>query len=461
MADVGYVLGELLPRIVGLALVALSLFMVYRVRREFFIVVRGWIVITFVIVVALFWIYEVMMSLGTTTDWSNHPLVGIAFVVVASWLLLFVVSVTTLYRRNTEVDAFRTWLKGHPINMVTAWGAFGLAVLAISIAIGPRSTEDLRDESWLLALVFIYLSLSILVSIVVPLSRRARGELRRLPKEYRTSMVLLAVAWVCMPALEFVFDLLLRAKGVDDFDPLYPWAMVLMFVMLAKSMMSNRFASLVVHAEVEMGQRGGFRPYDIARGTYLIEDETNASSIELFTELVSLPLRPDVAIPNGSESASDTVSFLMPKGLVVTRMYPERIRETYRLQVTPIIWLTESTGDRRISPTSMALLTDTLIRFMESNPNGIVLLDGVEYLLTFNDFSRVLKSLDSLNETVWITKSRLLISLNPEALDAKQLAMVERDRKVVRGKEELEQLKRSSEQSLEANTRTGEALKSA
>jgi hypothetical protein len=129
---------------------------------------------------------------------------------------------------------------------------------------------------------------------------------------------------------------------------------------------------------------------------------------------------------------------------MVTRVFPERIREEYHLQVTPIIWLTESTGDRRIPPTSIALLTDALIRFMEGNPNSIVLVDGVEYLLTFNDFNRVLRSLDSLNETTWITKSRLIIAINPEAFDSKQVAMLERDRIVINGEEGLEELKNSS-----------------
>ncbi|MDH3365644.1 MAG: DUF835 domain-containing protein [Thermoplasmata archaeon] len=450
MVELEYVLGDLLPRIAGLALVTLSLLLIYRARREFLIFVRGWVAISFVLMLALFWLYETAMSLTMTTDWTRHPLIGIAFVVTASWLSVFVVSASTLYRRNTEVDAFRIWLKDNPINLITVWGIFGLAVLVVSFAIGPRSEEELRVESWLLALVFVYLSLSILIDMAIPLSKRASGELRRPPKEYSTSTALLATAWVSLPVLEFAFDLLLRSEGNDDFEALYPWAMVFMFLMLARSMFSSRFASLVVHAEVEMGERGGFRPYDIPRGTYLIEDETNSSSMRLFTELVSLPLRPDVTIPDGSESATDTLSFLIPKGLVVTRVYPERIRETYHLQVTPIIWLTESTGDQRIPPTSVTLLTDTMIRFMESNPNSIVLMDGMEYLLTFNDFNRVLKSLDALNETVWITKSRLLISLNPKALDGKQLAMVERDRIVVRGKDELEELKRSSERLAQA-----------
>ncbi|MCJ7490238.1 MAG: DUF835 domain-containing protein, partial [Thermoplasmata archaeon] len=187
-----------------------------------------------------------------------------------------------------------------------------------------------------------------------------------------------------------------------------------------------------------------FRSYDIPRGVYLFEDETSKSATKLFAELVTLPLRPDVAIPEKESATSDTLAFLIPKGLMITRVFPERIREEYHLQVTPIIWLTESTGDRRIPPTSIALLTDALIRFMEGNPNSIVLVDGVEYLLTFNDFNRVLRSLDSLNETTWITKSRLIITVNPEAFDSKQVAMLERDRIVIKGEEGLEELKNSS-----------------
>jgi hypothetical protein len=85
-----------------------------------------------------------------------------------------------------------------------------------------------------------------------------------------------------------------------------------------------------------------------------------------------------------------------------------------------------------------------MIRFMENNPNSIVLLEGVEYLMTFNDFRRVLRSLDSLNETAWITKARLLITVDPKAFDQKDLAMLERDRKVLRGSDEIGLLKRDS-----------------
>lgn len=445
MSAIDQFIGDFLPRAVGLALVVFALVAISRARREFLIVVRGWIVIAFMTAIALFWIYEAAMPLLTDGDWIRHPQMGITFVVVTSWLSVCVVSITTRYRRYAEVDAFRRWFAEKPFNVISLWGMIGLAVLAIAWAVGPSTEDELAGAIWLLYVVSVYLGLSVLLDLVMPLSEKTRGDLSRLPRDYRTNMMLLASAWIGLPTLELIFDLVMRSAGIASFDFVYTWAMVAMFALLLRSITASRFTSLIVHAEVEMGEKGGFRSYDIPRGIYLLEDESNRTAMTLFSELVTRPLRPDATVPSASESASDTLSFLIPTGLVVTREHPDRVREEYGLQVTPILWLTESSGERRIAPTSIAVLTDTVTRFMESNPNSIVLVDGVEYLVTHNDFKRVLGFLDSLNEAAWITKSRLLISLDAKALDARELAVLERDRTVVRGPKGIAELKTSSE----------------
>jgi hypothetical protein len=211
-----------------------------------------------------------------------------------------------------------------------------------------------------------------------------------------------------------------------------------------ESISSKGFTGLIVDPEVEDVKRSGFRIFDIPRGVYLVEDEKPGQAFSLFTELVTLPLSPEAEIPAKEPSPSETLQFLIPKGLVVTREYPETIRTEYKIEVTPIIWLTESPGDMRVSPTSLAVLTDTIVRFMENNPNSIVLVEGVEYVVTFNDFRKVLKSLDSLTETAWVTKSRLMIAIDPRAFEEKELALLERDRKVVKKAEGIEELKKES-----------------
>lgn len=443
MSDLEYWIGVVVPRLIGVVLIAYSLFLVYRARAQFFMVVRGLVVASFIVAVALLWIYETSMSLAAG-DWSHHVIVSISFVVVASWLSVWVVAITTRYRRYLDASAFKKLIFARPVSPITVWGMIGILILVASMAVRPVSDEDLRREAWLLAVVLVYMVASIVFNLIMPILAKRRGELRKLTPEERRSVILLAGAWIGMPVAQYLFDLYLRATTDVNFDAAHSWTFLVMFAILLKSVTSRRFSALVVEAEVEMTERGGFRPYDIPRGVYLFEDETSKSAANLFVELVTLPLRPDVVIPEKESATSDTLAFLIPKGLMVTRVFPERIREEYHLQVTPIIWLTESTGDRRIPPTSIALLTDALIRFMEGNPNSIVLVDGVEYLLTFNDFNRVLRSLDSLNETTWITKSRLIIAINPEAFDSKQVAMLERDRIVINGEEGLEELKNSS-----------------
>jgi len=231
--------------------------------------------------------------------------------------------------------------------------------------------------------------------------------------------------------------------GYEDWNP-YGWLMVLLFTAIVRSISSTKFAGLVIDPEIEDVKRSGFRIFDIPRGVYLIEDQKPVAAFGLFSELVTLPLSPDAEVPGKEASASATIEFLIPQGLVVTREFPDNIRKSYNLQVTPMIWLTETPGELRIAPTSLAVLTDTLIRFMEKNPNSIVLVEGLEYVITFNDFKKVARSLDSLNETAWVTKGRLLICMDPRAFDEKDLALLERDRRVVKGAAGIDELKRES-----------------
>ncbi len=444
MIDLEHLIVTGAPRFIGLALIAYSLFLIYRVRVRFFAVIRGLVVVSFVITIMLLWIFETAWLLTGGEDRVHDPIIGICFVVVTSWLSVWAVAVTTRYRTQFTTSAFREWMAAKPVNLVTVWGATGLLVLVMGMVIGPVGEKDLGADGWFLAVVLGYLLTSIALDVAMPISAKRRGNLRRLNHKERLGLALLVGSWIGIPSLEYFFHLYYRHAGDVIYDYAYSWMMFAMFVFLLKSVTTRSFSALVVDAEVEMTERGGFRSYDIPRGVYLYEDEDSRSATDLFAELVTLPLRPDVAIPEKDSGTSDTLAFLIPKGLMVTRVFPERIREEYHLKVTPIIWLTESTGDRRIPPTSIALLTDALIRFMEGNPNSIVLVDGVEYLLTFNDFNRVLRSLDALNETTWITRSRLIISVNPEAFDSQQIAMLERDRIVIVGGEGLEELKNSS-----------------
>jgi hypothetical protein len=58
---------------------------------------------------------------------------------------------------------------------------------------------------------------------------------------------------------------------------------------------------------------------------------------------------------------------------------------------------------------------------------GSVLLDGLEYLITENDFLKVIKFLHSLADAITTYRGRLLLSMNPEAFSAVELNIIKRE----------------------------------
>lgn len=435
---------EVLPGLIGLVVVSYVFLMIYTLKARFFEVVRSWFVLLFTASLMVLWILEIAND--TLVSWSIdvHTSVDLTFVIVSVWLSLSTVLLTTVYSKFSSVEDFKAWLRKRPLNLITGWGTLGAALVVLVWSSDLEGAEALDRNSWVLVAVSAYFVATVALDISLPVLESRRGTIARFDTAGRRGMILLVVTWTGIPATELVLDVILSVgKGIEEYNP-YSWIMVALFLLAARAVKGSGFLAISVDAEAETYKRGGFRSFDIPRGVYLIYDDKPDSAFNLFSDLVSLPLRPDAVIPTKEDSASATLEFLIPRGLVVTRAFPDSVRKERNLQVTPIIWLTESPGDRRVAPTSLAVLTDTLIRFMESNPNSIVLMEGIEYMMTFNEFKKVLRSLDSLNETAWITKARLLVAVHPRAFDDKDLAMLERNRTIVRGSSGIEELKRES-----------------
>ncbi len=117
-------------------------------------------------------------------------------------------------------------------------------------------------------------------------------------------------------------------------------------------------------------------------------------------------------------------------GLCITRIFPEKIREEYGLKKTTIIWLTrEKKDDVRIDPTSLIQLSRTIKEYISETQESIILLDGIEYLVTQNSFKEVLRMIQSINDRVVQSKSMMIVTYDPEALEEQQLHLLSRELK--------------------------------
>ncbi len=118
------------------------------------------------------------------------------------------------------------------------------------------------------------------------------------------------------------------------------------------------------------------------------------------------------------------------RGLCMTRHNPDAVRERYGL-ACPVIWLarTERTSDncQNVHPEHILKIHTIITAFLRVEGESVIMLDGIEYLITHNDFNSVLKLISLINERIAISKSRLLMPVNAAALEPKELGLLERE----------------------------------
>jgi hypothetical protein len=122
-------------------------------------------------------------------------------------------------------------------------------------------------------------------------------------------------------------------------------------------------------------------------------------------------------------------------GLCIVRTPPDHLREKYDLDCR-MVWLTKLEGVHNgatsskyesVSPTETPALTTLIKSFLSENKKGIVLLEGLEYLINQNDFKTVLKFLSGTKDQVFLGKGILLVPFDPVVLDPKDLKALERE----------------------------------
>ena len=117
------------------------------------------------------------------------------------------------------------------------------------------------------------------------------------------------------------------------------------------------------------------------------------------------------------------------QGLIITRLFPQMIRDSYGLKKSSIIWLSRDTVKDMdtIQPGQLGLLHHKIYEFLKKSENGVVLLDGVEYLITQNSFPSVLKVTQLITGKVALSGANLIVPLNPNAFEKKDFSLFARE----------------------------------
>ena len=204
---------------------------------------------------------------------------------------------------------------------------------------------------------------------------------------------------------ELLFEILLPNYGIDLRAPGFIVEMALVGL-IAYGVREKSFLQELIVPEAEAHLLT--KPtYTLDRGyTYAVLDRDASQAFEIFKDLVT----------HGAQ------------GLCITRRAPKAVMTEYALERTPILWLsrvaTEKNAVRPSPPEKVALAVE---HFIDVSEKSVVLLDGLEYLVSHNDFGSVLALLHDLNEGVAMREAILLMPFDPGAFNEREVALIRRE----------------------------------
>jgi hypothetical protein len=126
--------------------------------------------------------------------------------------------------------------------------------------------------------------------------------------------------------------------------------------------------------------------------------------------------------PTGSIKLFNYLLDQQEKGIIITRCHPEKLSQDLGLPRDGRIdmyWLSNENCDYVIHPWEIANLIKTLEKFIRKHNDGIILLNGLEYISTYNDPNKIMNLIFNMIELIGNTKAKILITIDPLALDNK------------------------------------------
>lgn len=142
------------------------------------------------------------------------------------------------------------------------------------------------------------------------------------------------------------------------------------------------------------------------RNSYLIKEKGYSRSIGIFSNLTKY----------GSD------------GLLLTTKNPDVIKETYNMGESKgmFFWLSSSAyNEDGTNPSNLTEIHQRVSNFMRNKKDSITLFLGLETMVTLNEFEKVFRFLTTLVDLATIEDSRMIISVDPETMNPRELSLLE------------------------------------
>lgn len=132
-------------------------------------------------------------------------------------------------------------------------------------------------------------------------------------------------------------------------------------------------------------------------------------------------------------SAYAALRYLLVEGrraLILSKNHPDKIISKHNVDC-PIIWIVSRPppGGKAITvdPLRLGRIYSLIADFTKNNPGAVILIDGIDYLISENDFVSTIKTLQLINETIALSESILLLPVEPRSMNPQDFSLLERE----------------------------------
>jgi PAS domain S-box-containing protein len=115
------------------------------------------------------------------------------------------------------------------------------------------------------------------------------------------------------------------------------------------------------------------------------------------------------------------------EGLCITRKLPRKLRETYGLKRTPIVWLTSEKVENERTINSLQDLSILISNYVDKAQKPLILIDGIEYLISHQGFDSVYHFLQAKGTQVEAAGGIMIVPFFRETLEPRQVKLLERE----------------------------------
>ncbi|MDI6917106.1 MAG: DUF835 domain-containing protein [Thermoplasmatales archaeon] len=114
-------------------------------------------------------------------------------------------------------------------------------------------------------------------------------------------------------------------------------------------------------------------------------------------------------------------------GLCITSTHPRKRRDEYKLSC-PVYWLTDvtKTDEKTLHPERLDFELFKTVREFAEEKHGVIMLDGLEYLVHVNGFERTMDFIDSIRDAISTHNGTLVVPANPSVFKEEELGMLEK-----------------------------------